>query len=712
MTTQTILQYNGVRLQNVQTLSFTETSVNNSAGQYLYTTTSLRVVGYISKLDCQHSANPIGTWPTLYQAELPDANPGARLTPGATQQYQVLKSFLLSPRRRLVYSTLSVGTALAKNMGQNESELGHVLFDIRPAKSTVADDDSGGTEMTVRTDVKAGPVPNNVNITNISNNTMWRVEFSVEFSTIQPCIRLDGYVNLPQGDALDPGTSIEEQVRLPLPTTVESIQRERGILSNRWSCKDMINENGYTTRVYTGKVILANPHWNPQDFRDITTPPLIPGMMRMSIDYTASEDNLSLHYSITDVEVTTTAPAPSRQMKIVHTESMNHWGALCNFNIRVMLTGQRTASLKDLYDLATVIIEQRLYFNLPIPDGEASPVIVEQREATTEQGTDQVHMVVMTWNGKRVPPLNPDDAAGQKIATHAKRSLTWRPVAGDGWLTNYNNTLAVGNRNGEQPETEVSIPAISCLHAKLTTPCTTDLSTASSLSPTSETEARTTRITDTKTDIPKMPAGEEENTTAWPTAISVSIDDNIQDIPVNLNYSADHQTAPYTHYNITSSYNVNEMKVSLPIAKTYSYGYAGNLNSVVTIGQSQPTRSIRIAAERVGQPPKLPGATSVFYEIDEAGNIYGVQNTLLSAKAVHLNPAPMADQKAMLYTSYLELEYAQNQLAGKHRFGVPEYINTNPERTLTPLSHPNKYSRSLTEIFRPGVLADDTTWNV
>jgi len=719
MTTQTVLQYNGVRLQNVQTLSFVETPIMDDSGVvYLYTKTSLKVVGYFT-LD-RHET--LGVFPAFSDAS-------ASVPHGASQQFSALKQHLEMPRRRLVYSTLCNGSTLPPQPGPGvqpdrptfDPSLGTPIFIIDPPSVDLVDEDDNKIDMKTRTDVHGGPYPKDVNVTHVANNTVWRVEFSVEFATVPPCPYDPNYApaeSVP-GETLRAEDWLDSQVQFrpeDIPETLQSEQRKLGILSNRWSCSEQINESGYTSRVYTGKLTLANPHWNPSDFRAITVPPVVPGMVRKSFDYTISEDNLSLRYVVTDQEARITPPKPARTINISHNEANMTRSGVVSFTVRITMTADRKTPLYDILLLAQAIADQRLEVQARVIPNVKTSILIHRREVTTEQASDGTAMLTLVVSGERHAQTNGNvqDALIENSMTMS-RSVTWRPVKGtQALLADYNNVLSLGNRNGEQPPTEGGIPAISVLHAKLTTPCTLKFGTESSVSSSEEVTERIRRIDDLEASQPDY--DRELMYQAYPDAITIEINDNKAIAPVDNTYSLQHLTFVYSHYNITSSYGQQGLNVALPIARTNTSSAGNGVNALVTIGPRQPTRKIKIEAERVGSPPRLPEPIASFNEeplvpvyVPGSGDVL-VKNTLLKATVHHNNPVPVADGSSLLYTSYLELEYSQDRDPAKHRFGIPDYISpTNSIGSPDSLTDASKYSYSLSSLFVPGAL--DTTWN-
>lgn len=182
---------------------------------------------------------------------------------------------------------------------------------------------------------------------------------------------------------------------------------------------------------------------------------------------------------------------------------------------------------------------------------------------------------------------------------------------------------------------------------------------------------------------------------AYPTTIDIAINDNLADAPTNTKYSAAHQTNMYSHYNISSTYGEAGLNVALPLAYTNSSRNLTN-NVVVEIGPRQYTRRIRIEAERVGEPPRLPQPVAIF---TEASSSYpDVVNTLKNATVTHLNPAPVADGKSLIYTSHLEMEYSQSKAPAMHRYGIPDYIAPTTSGSL-PITDKELYRNELMDIF-------------
>jgi hypothetical protein len=177
----------------------------------------------------------------------------------------------------------------------------------------------------------------------------------------------------------------------------------------------------------------------------------------------------------------------------------------------------------------------------------------------------------------------------------------------------------------------------------------------------------------------------------------------------------------YSHYNITSEYGSQGLNVALPVANTSGSSGSQLRNVAVSIGPPQPTRTIRIVAERAGAQPQLPNPIATFYEHAEGRSsgapsspsaLLDVTNTLHSSKVTHLDPKPLADGTSVLYTSYMDLVYLQNRAPSHHRMGIPDYIRPDTSTSeFDSVSSITKYSMKLSEIFVPNALENTSGWN-
>lgn len=701
--TESILKYNGIELRNVQTLSLVETPVYDDSGQQLlYNKISLRVLGYITKDN--HSS--IGLHPHMGESFYYGSTP--QYGAGASQMFKALHDLLMAPRRRLIYSTAHTGYASQT----------FVLFDVLPPQNlstkTIDDtadaltrDTSNGItgvpdyesipvyQMSGMTDMAGGPMPKSANITGVANNQVWRVEFEVEFSIVPTCSQnpypYSAAGTTRYGEDVGSGGQYLYQSGLMNRTNLFiGAQRKLGVLSHRWSCLDRYDEANYLVRTYTGAVTLANPHWNPHDYRQLTMPPLVPGMRRDAVEYKASEDGLKLHYTITDKEVTITPPAGCADVNISHTEASVQLGAIVNFNLRVNLRGEKTSSLYTMNRIAVAIVESRLNLTRADQPGESVATLVDQYEITSEQGSNQQFLLSCTVSGRRMRGnanlANPNGIPGQhfNVISNAVFARLGRGPTGS-QLDSYNNMRALGNREignsgiFEQPSSDPSyVPTLSALHAAINTPCDPNFGFDTSIDTETEIDVRIDRQVNISETISAY--NYDAIYGYYAPQILSEIYQNLPDSADLIRYTPDAYKNVYSHYDITSQYNTATSSISLPVAaaKTTQTNQGLSDTVFVDIGQKQRTRTIRITAERLNTLPVLPKVPDTFEE--DTGIYLGQGQTMkirhkkIDQKVIYQNPVPTADGELLLYTTQLEVQYAIDREPIYHRFGRPEYL--------------------------------------
>jgi hypothetical protein len=94
---------------------------------------------------------------------------------------------------------------------------------------------------------------------------------------------------------------------------------------------------------------------------------------------------------------------------------------------------------------------------------------------------------------------------------------------------------------------------------------------------------------------------------------------------------------------------------------------------MVSLGNLQTKRVVRIEATRIGLPPELPEQPKVIITKKENGDQDTVE-VLISTSPVYSNPKPSADGSGLLeYTTVAEFTYQVLNEPSYHRFGVPEW---------------------------------------
>lgn len=687
---ETILRYNGIELRNCQTLGVEEIPVKDESGQaWIYTQINLRVLGYITKDN--RSSKYIGAMPNFSDAGHYDPGesfPQGQIYPGASQQMAILRTYLLEKRRHLEYNT----TYRTENSLEE-----FTLYNVRPAPEGMWDDARGSLEsVDANHDVHGGPDPQTCNITQVASNNTFRVEFSIKFCLSPTCMKNKSGEPLQnpndEDEAWDATQNIDEQLG-QRPLFFDGFHKPLGILSNRFSCQDRINDNWYTTRTYNGVVKLSNPSWNPHDYRAVTLPPVTPGMRRKSIDYKASPDGLTLSYSIVDEEVTITPPEFCTNLKIVHTETQVDFGHLVNFTLRVELAGAKNGSLYDLNRIATAIIEGRLNITLAAFGGEQGfTLLVDSYETTTQQGSTQEFGLTSVVSGRRIPVENNNGDAQGHLDAMTSAMLSRQVAVPNTIIENYNNNRSKGNRTGEQPEYEGYIPALSALHSVVPKRCTDKLHVGESIGERYDIDDREDRIEAMQSVIDDYDYSE----IYWyKPEILASVSDIIPDNP-DVSFNESHDKNIYTEYNIHSIYRTMGLILNLPSAYQEELGQSQSQSrsrnwgqtsggarvapdSVsVRIGPPQRERVITVEAQRVGSPPRMPPAPQMFTETaynSESIPGYGDQVIfhLKDEQILPQAPQRLVDGSGYLYTMHAQWTYSIDRAPAAVRLGVPDF---------------------------------------
>jgi hypothetical protein len=198
-----------------------------------------------------------------------------------------------------------------------------------------------------RMDVNNGPKPLDCRITYIGANT-----FNVEW---------------------------EVEVCKPCSDDVNST----GILGNRWSCVDDVDETLKTTRIWNGRLRTVgslSAKTMVHQFRYLCLPPMINGFRRKSMKFAGDAAGCELEYTITDEQIVGDAtPSPAVMMYGTHTESVG-MTALAGITgtVRLSLDGIPGTPKNKLIELAMSIANHKL----GVKQGQGEAHIVQSLSIT------------------------------------------------------------------------------------------------------------------------------------------------------------------------------------------------------------------------------------------------------------------------------------------------------------------------------------------
>lgn len=559
---QTVVRYGEITITNCLTKRFEQEAVYDDSGtDLLYYKFTIRVVGW-----CHGSSN-IGSVNIL-----PETSTGS-----AADHHRHFRPLLLEPRRRFV---MRLGANVLAAGGQ-------VLLECNPADKSSRSD----RKSTKLNDLNNGPRGRILAVSQVAGDTLLRVEAEFEICKLE-CGLSDG-----------------------------KAPNESGVLNNRWSCVDDINENFYTTRTFTGILRLATSMVSPHSFRDWVVPGLQPGMRRKKMEFRATEDGLNLAYTVVDEEVTFSAPEPATDWKVKHTESLGENGTMGYAELNITLSGDRFVERSKLLAIIASVIEAKLIVlaNLQNRNEHADRLLA--LSITDSWGSDQDNSVSAYVKVQHHQRLN-------QLFPMAMENLVRRIE-----LDDYDPTKSRGSREGEDIETEGPIPSLSAFAAFLQTPCD-----------------RTHAIQSSFVDQTQEPSGSNKSDRL--PEISAGTVDRLPDEEPEW-MSEQQLRDSYTYWQMDNHYEVDSNKAQLPI----SSGRTGSLSDltrtssqVVSLGLETSRRIVRLKGERIGRTPVLPTPQDYI-------DLNGIRATLLDFKVVPSTPERAPDGQQM-FRAAAEIIYA------------------------------------------------------
>ena len=143
-------------------------------------------------------------------------------------------------------------------------------------------------------DVNNGPKPISVSVL-YSCREYHKIRFEIEVAKVR-CFAGEAVKNA--DDPVIPSADIAKGI----------------VVSNRCWTNESIDDNFYTTRVFSGKLTISkNTNTSVHSYRDCYYPPLEAGFRRESVRFSESSDGLSLSYIVTDKQIRNAAPYPVTQ---------------------------------------------------------------------------------------------------------------------------------------------------------------------------------------------------------------------------------------------------------------------------------------------------------------------------------------------------------------------------------------------------------------
>ena len=379
-------------------------------------------------------------------------------------------------------------------------------------------------------DVNNGPKPLIYDVVRITGTNTFRVEFEVEIAKVE-CHGVD------------------------------RVENSSGVLSNRWSVSDDIDNNRMTTRTFQGRLRVANANVNPNNFRQFVVPPLEQGFRRDKMAFVASADGLNLDYTIIEKEIAYSAPFPATSWRYHYTESTGD-GKMAVGEISVDLEGDRNVDHKVLIAIAYQIV------NIKLLSTAADGHTVENISVTDRYGDHENGISLRATVRHNLDKAILGNIFDYKIGVPLqKREVVPADLFVAGALGEYNRNISI------DPGLMGRLPYVAAFSTYLQRPC-----------------SRIHAITDNQNLA-------EVGTPAGSTVTSISTYSASGDLPtVPTPYSASHLAHPYAYYRAESHYTTSGGKVHVPVAKRSSSTDETEATSrVARVGPTMTTRRLRIS---------------------------------------------------------------------------------------------------------------------
>jgi hypothetical protein len=305
-----VVMYNGVTLPYAFHTSFKQEAIGDDMGNTDW---------FCTKYDIEVQAVVNSNYWQLLVPDLPDlTNPDQppSFTEGPADIMNVIRYRLL--QRRRAFSLKFNGVEMV------------------PQATAVSPPSSAGT-----VDVQNGPIPKSCVITALNNTT-----FLITWHVIAHYWENDTY-----------------NAQSPLVTN----NKGNPVLYNRWTEEVDLDENGFSTRTRSGKLVIRSDNQYRAEvdlFRNQMAVTGVPaGFRRVSSKYTVTPNGLALQYVVVDKEAFKMPPPPSYRAEGEYIESSTNKGARRWGQCRVRLWGSKDTDQGGLVLVAIAVATKKLRIN-------------------------------------------------------------------------------------------------------------------------------------------------------------------------------------------------------------------------------------------------------------------------------------------------------------------------------------------------------------
>lgn len=393
------------------------------------------------------------------------------------------------------------------------------------------------------------------------------------------------------------------------------------VVNLRYYVTEDIDEDWYRTRTFQGRLRLRSRASHPHAFRSWVIPPLQGGFKRDRMTFRESPDGLSLIFQIVDREMDAAPPFPATSWRGNFSIS-TYDGASVIEAVDVTLRGAPSVSKTDLLKLAMKIIDMKLNV-LSKVEGQLVPVVVEDAMFSEALHANEITASMRIRHTKEDP---------QTRLLYIGNETFGKPLG-----------ASVGLDGAYDPG-RFRVPVLPNSLAGLFTSAMQDPCQPSGIPAT----------------VIQAAEPEEEISSEGGERDKDEFDD-IDEGVIEAALSVDEQKSIYTDYRISSEVQQKSGMIVVPLSAAVDVedppeGEESSAQKKKTVASIQlhagmAIRTIRVVAERVGSPPKIPSPVSF---LDSVNNIHHDYLTH-SIESVGAKLAP--DGVAKIYHVEMAIQY-------------------------------------------------------
>ncbi|MBO7206758.1 MAG: hypothetical protein J6W10_04010 [Kiritimatiellae bacterium] len=475
------------------------------------------------------------------------------------------------------------------------------------------------------------------------------------------------------------------------------------VISNRCWTDETIDENFYTTKKFTGRLRVSSANQSVLFYRQMFYPPLERGFYRESVNFSESEDGLTLNYTVTDKQRRNAAPYPATKVEgEVQYHSINSGTTFVA--ARVSMIGAPFAPkqalvaralefirikidsfTKDIFQTGTI---QDFVVSENIGDPPAITVSLKMLTNAREKSSPQqegktlfdTYIANLNQIGSEVE-FNDWYINGSEEPVAYKRYESQKPDPyGYQVYSVYDSETSAASEDSEKSPESPFLGYIKCL---ATVPCAMRPPVyAKSVSVESDFEQE--EVTVVQRDTPNTGYGTE------PTGVA-----------------QDAIKFPWTFYKSHIIYDTDNMVTALPSAINPLNNGGGN-PVIVRLAGALPKARVVIEAERANAIPSFPDPYNdeVISAVSDQGNPNNITFTPVRSRIQHSEPKRGTVNNDVVYVSSCEIEYVLSR-----KIGTDEqvYLLENPTYQSTCYYPVNRLNQEMRGSFSQSFLGGQLT---